>query len=150
MVSICFMMIFVLDAVLEASVIMRLGFYEHTGSSFPFLDGYYGHNALRNIVFVALAVTAGTCLRFFVSDRGETLVERGAHKLGTTGVKPTILRFLAVLAAIQAILMLGYHVPIAITTLVTPNAAWHADMVENSYLNDHICGYGTPRTCPQG
>jgi hypothetical protein len=37
----------------------------------------------------------------------------------------------------------------AIWTTITPNSAWHEDMQQNSYLNDHICGVGTPRVCPQ-
>jgi hypothetical protein len=89
-----------------------------------------------------------TCLRYFRNDRGETLVERGAIKLGTSGIKVTILRFFAVLAAMQAILFAGYHAPMAVWTILNPDAAWHPNMVDNSFLNDHICGVGTPRICP--
>jgi hypothetical protein len=39
---------------------------------------------------------------------------------------------------------------VAISTLINPVNAWHPAMVGNSYLNDHICGYGTPRICPEG
>ena len=56
----------------------------------------------------------------------------------------------AVFAAMQMCLLSGYHVPMAIWTTITPNSAWHEDMQQNSYLNDHICGVGTPRVCPQG
>ena len=150
LVGICFALMFVLDAALEGPIMMRLGYWEHTGWSFPFLDGYHGHNALKNIVFVALSVTLAASLRFFRNDRGETLVERGASRLGTTGAKVNALRLFAVIAAIQGVLLIGYHAPVAISTLINPHNAWHPAMVDNTYLNDHICGYGTPRTCPQG
>jgi hypothetical protein len=150
LVGICFAVMFLFDASLEGPVLMRLGYWEHTGSSVPFLDGYHGHNAIKNMVFAAVIVTAAAALRFFKNDRGETLVERGASQLGSSGAKVTGLRLLAVVAALQVILLLGYHVPVAVSTLISPDNAWHPAMVDNSYLNDHICGYGTPRTCPRG
>ena len=148
--GICFATIVVIDILLEGVVVMRLGFYDHTGPSISVLDSYYSRNALANILLVSVTVTAAACLRFFRNDRGETLVERGAHQIGTTGAKVTVLRFFAVLAAMQAMLLFGYHLPMTVWTSVTPNAAWHEDMQQNSYLNDHICGVGTPRVCPHG
>ncbi|MHB8695525.1 MAG: spirocyclase AveC family protein [Solirubrobacteraceae bacterium] len=147
-VAICLVTIFLIDTFTEGTVIMRLGFYEHTGSSFSSLDSYYGHNALRNIIFVTITVTAAVCLRYYRNDRGETIVERGAHRINASPLKKTILRFFAVLTAIQALLFFGFHVPLAISTLISPNTPWHADMRQHSYLNDHLCGYGTPRHCP--
>lgn len=97
-----------------------------------------------------MTITAVTALRFFRNDRGETLVERGSRHFGTTGPKVTALRFFAVFAAMQACLLLGYHLPMAIWTTISPTTAWHEDMQQNSYLNDHICGMGTRRVCPQG
>jgi hypothetical protein len=148
LVVLCLVIVAVIDIALEGPVVMRLGFYDHTGPSIPLLDSYYGHNAIANIVLVAVAVTMATCLRYFRNDRGETLVERGATKLGTSGIKVTILRFFAVFAAMQAILLAGYHVPMAVWTVLNPDAAWHPNMVDNSFLNDHICGVGTSRICP--
>jgi hypothetical protein len=150
LVAICFVTIVVIDIVVEGVVVMRLGFYDHTGPSIPLLDSYYSHNALANIFLVAVTITAVAALRFFRNDRGETLVERGSQHFGTTRAKVTALRFFAVFAAMQVCLLLGYHVPTAIWTTITPNTAWHQDMQQNSYLNDHICGVGTPRVCPQG
>jgi hypothetical protein len=145
---ICFAAMFVGDAALEGPVVMRLGFYDHTGWSLAFLDSHYGHNALKNIVFVAVCLTATSWLRFHRNDRGETLVERGSSRLGDTGLKANGVRFLAVYAAMQAILFFGYHAPVAIGTQLQPDNPWHENMVENSFLNDHLCGVGTPRDCP--
>ena len=63
-----------------------------------------------------------TCLRYFRNDRGETLVERGVSKLGSSGIKVTILRLFAVLAAMQAILFAGYHAPMAVWIVRNPDA----------------------------
>lgn len=150
LLAICFITIVVIDIVLEGVIVMRLGIYDHTGPSIPLLDSYYSHNALANIVLVAVTITAVTALRYFRNDRGETLVERGSEQFGRSGARPSTLRFFAVFAAMQMCLLLGYHVPMAIWTTITPNSAWHEDMQQNSYLNDHICGVGTARVCPQG
>jgi hypothetical protein len=34
------------------------------------------------------------------------------------------------------------------STGLNPDATWHPNMVDNSFLNDHICGVGTSRICP--
>ena len=150
LVGLTLLLVAAIDIALEGPVVMRLGFYDHTGPSIPLFDSYYGHNSIPNIVLVAAAVTLATCLRYFRNDRGETLVERGAYKLGDSGLKATAVRFLAVLAATQAILFVGYHAPMAAWTIFNPNATWRPNMVDNSYLNDHICGIATPRVCPGG
>jgi hypothetical protein len=33
------------------------------------------------------------------------------------------------------------------STGLNPDATWHPNMVDNSFLNDHICGVGTSRIC---
>jgi hypothetical protein len=148
LVLIALVLIAAIDIALEGPVVMRLGFYDHTGPSIPFLDSYYGHNSIPNIILVTAAVTLATGLRYFRNDRGETLVERGSYRMGSTRLKTTIVRFFAIFAAIQAILFAGYHAPMAVWTLLHPDARWRSNMVDNSYLNDHICGYATPRICP--
>ena len=149
LLTICFITIVVIDIVLEGVVVMRLGIYDHTGPSIPLLDSYYSHNALANIVLVAVTITAVTALRYFRNDRGETLVERGSEQFGRSPARSSALRFFAVFAAMQMCLLLGYHVPMAIWTTITPTSAWHEDMQQNSYLNDHICGVGTAQPYPQ-
>jgi Spirocyclase AveC-like len=148
LIALAFVTVFVIDALLEGCVIMRMGWYEHSGWSFPFLDSYYGHNALRNISLVALTITTVSCLRFFVNDRGETFIERGASRLGTVGAKVNLTRMFAVYGAILTIIMLCYHIPMALISLASPDVTWHPSVVDNSYLNNHLCGFGTSRHCP--
>jgi hypothetical protein len=148
--AIAFLTVVALDLIAEGQILMRLGFYEESGQSIPFLDSYYSHNPLRNIVGFAVIFTAAACLRFYRNDRGETLVERGAHQMGGSPGKVTALRFFAVLTATQACMFFGYHVPVAITTLVDPHAEWHQGMVQSSFLNNHMCGAGSSTNCPAG
>jgi hypothetical protein len=148
LVAICFVTLWVTDLFLEGQLFMRLGYYVETGTSFEFLDGTYNHNPIRNMLLFAVLFTGVSALRFFVNDRGQTLVERGAHRYPSGSAKVIAMRFFAVLAAVQVIIGVGYHLPMALTTLVKPDAKWHDVMVDNSYLNDHICGTGTPRRCP--
>ena len=148
LMAVCFVSMLVGSLVLEGQLFMRLGFYLETGWSFSFLDGTYSHNPLRNIVLFAVLFTGLSSLRFFVNDRGQTLVERGAERLPASSSRAIAMRFLAVLAAVQVIIGLGYHLPMALTTLATPNARWDDVVVNNSYLNDQICGVGTQRACP--
>jgi hypothetical protein len=148
LVAICFVVLWLTDLVLEGQLFMRLGYYVETGWSFSFLDGTYNHNPLRNMILFAVLFTGVSALRFFVDDRGQTLVERGAERYPPRSPRTIAMRFFAVLAAVQIIIGVGYHLPMALTTLATPDAKWHDVMVDNSYLNDHICGVGTPRVCP--
>ncbi|HZS20968.1 MAG TPA: spirocyclase AveC family protein [Pseudonocardiaceae bacterium] len=148
LLAICFAVMAVVTLVMEGQVFMRLALYQETGWSIGFLDSHYSHNPLRNVLFVALFCTALTALRFYRNDRGQSLVERGAERFGASPGKAVVMRFLAVLAGFQLIIGLGYHLPMAMTTLVAPDAPWHDVMVQNSYLNNQICGVGTPRTCP--
>ena len=67
--------------------------------------------------------------------------------MGTSGASE---ERLAVLTATMGCLVIGYHIPIAITTLISPNAAWHDGMVNSSFLNNHMCGAGTTSDCPKG
>lgn len=148
LIAICYVTMLVGSIILEGQLFMRFGLYLETGWSFEFLDSTYSHNPLRNILLFGVLFTGLSSLRFFRNDRGQTLVERGTERLGGHTGKALVMRFLAVLAAVQVIIGLGYHLPMALTTLVFPDARWHDVMVENSYLNNQICGVGTPRTCP--
>jgi uncharacterized membrane protein YhdT len=148
LVAICYLTMMVVSVLLEGQLFMRLGLYLETGWSFDVLDSTYSHNPLRNILLFGVLFTGLTSLRFFRNDRGQTLVERGAERLGSGGGRALALRFLAVLAAVQVIIGVGYHLPMALSTLVFPDAYWHDVMVDNSYLNNGLCGVGTPRACP--
>lgn len=148
LVTVCFTSMIVGSILLEGQLFMRLGLYLESGWSFSILDSTYSRDPLRNILLFAVLFTGLSSLRFFVDDRGLTLVERGAERFPAGSARTIAMRFLAVLAAVQVIIGLGYHLPMALTTLANPDARWSDVAVDNSYLNDQICGVGTPRACP--
>ena len=148
LVAVCYVVMVLSSIVLEGQLFMRLGLYLETGWSIDFLDSTYSHNPLRNMLLFGVLFTGLSSLRFFKNDRGQTLVERGSERFGMRSRKALALRALGVFAAVQIIIGVGYHLPMALTTLAFPDARWSNVMVDNSYLNDQICGVGTPRPCP--
>jgi len=141
-----FLAMLLIDTIAEGATMMRLGWYGETG--FAVFPGPYG-NPVSNLILAAVILAGVGWLRFFRNDRGETLVERGVYTVSSVR-KATILRFFAVLAGAQIIIIGGYHLPMAIWTELHPVDPWPAQMRDNSYLNSHLCGVGTPRTCPGG
>jgi hypothetical protein len=129
---------------LEAFFWMRLRYYDEAvqPSVFP---SYWAHDPLLNVIGVAVTITLLSLLSTR-NDRGETIVERGVAM--DSSPKPVALRFLAVFGAVQILTLGCYHIPMVITTLLQPPAHWSSDLTDNSFMNDHICGYGTPRACP--
>lgn len=143
-VAILFAVFILIATPLEAFFFMRLGWYDEALQPAIF-SSYWAHDPLPNIFVWGVAFIAFSllCSR---NDRGETIVERGAAM--DSSPKSIAIRFFAVFAAVQVILLSCYHIPMTIATLVQPHAHWPSDMSDNSFMNDHICGYGTPRACP--
>jgi Spirocyclase AveC-like len=145
LVTATFAAIVVFDIIIEGMIMMRLGWYAETGLSL--FAGHYYQMPWRNLLLAALMWTALAAFGHFRNDRGQTIVERGAEHLPPTSIKKAVLRFLAMLAATQIILVVFYQIPIALYEH-NHNGHWPADIQDRSYLNGHMCGVGTPRTCP--
>ena len=81
LVAACLLVFVVVDLFAESFLMLRLGWYNYTGS-FALFESTYSHNPLRNVIFVTVTMTAFSCLRFFRDDRGQTFVEprSGAHR----------------------------------------------------------------------
>lgn len=95
-------------------------------------------------LFVCFVMTAGGILRYFVNDRGETLVERGLHKLRLKRSK-SLLRFLSIYAFLQLSMMLVYDIPMIFVSMHTDS------FVEGypSYMINGLCASGIDGTqCP--
>jgi hypothetical protein len=145
LVACCFVAFVAFDVFIEGNVMMRLGWYAETGLSIN--EGTYYQNPWRNILLAALMWTVMACLWYFRDDHGNTLVERGLRGVRRDSGKGIVLRFFAVLAAIQLILIIFYQVPMALYEK-HQNGHWPESISTQTYLNDHQCGYDTPRPCP--
>ena len=136
----------VLDILVEGAM-MSMGWYDETGWPSIDLPGPYGHNPARNFILLAFLGTVYTSIWYFRNDRGLTFAERGVERVRQP-VKAQVMRLLATVAVLQIFFHLCYNVPMVILTDISPKSSWHQQMIDNSFLNDHICGAGTPRLCP--
>jgi Spirocyclase AveC-like len=133
--------------VLEAAVLMPLGFYTYAGA---FADTsvnpshFYKYPVYEAVLWGA-AWTAWGCLRYFRNDRGETFAERGIERLRLTGARATGIRFLAVFGAISVIFLCVYNIP---AQYMGPRAVpFPKDVQERSYFLNGLCGEGTKEEC---
>lgn len=145
LMAFCILLFIIFDIIVEGHIFMRLGWY--TESGWGINQGEYYQLPWRNIILAALMWTMCASLWFFRDDRGQTIVEKGLEKFRANSAKHITLRFFALFAAIQIILMTFYQVPMAFHAKYFPGH-W-PDVVSNeTYWNNHICGYDTPRPCP--
>jgi hypothetical protein len=134
-----------MSVLLEGFLLLPLGVYQMSGfTPFEFLGN---HNAMKNFVFFGLAFTASSLVRYYRNDRGQTIVERGAERITSTRMANTA-RFLSVFAFVQLLMFFLYHFPVALWTLAEKDAPWQDSMIENTWMNNGICGAATPRLCP--
>jgi hypothetical protein len=133
--------------VMEATVLMPLGFYEYPGGPMAAVNGghYYKYPIFEAVIF-ALLSTSFACLRHFTNDRGETLGEMGVSRLPFTGRRQTAVRFLAITGAINICMLVTYNLPAS--WMGTHSDAWPQDFQDRSYFTGHLCGPGTDRACP--
>jgi len=146
LIGVCFVAMCLFDVVLEGLLWLPLGVFEYPGGHWALFPDTYHKYPLNEMLTIGSVFTAIAALRYFTNDRGETVVERGTDKLQASRGRKTVLRVLAVTAAVQIIMFLGYNVP---NTLIGFNSTeWPADLQKRSYFTNNLCGQGTDRACP--
>jgi hypothetical protein len=146
LVGICFAVMCAFDIVFEGLIFLPLGAWEYPGGHVALFPSTYHKFPLNEMLTVSALFTAVACLRYFVNDRGETLVERGIDRVKGGSGKKVALRVLATIAAVHVALFVIYNIP---NTLVGLHSTeWPADLQKRSYLTDYLCGDETPRACP--
>jgi Spirocyclase AveC-like len=146
LIAVGFLGTFSFDILLEGIVWLPLGVFEYPGGHWSlFPDHYYKYPLNEGLTYAAY-ITAAAALRFFVNDRGESIVERGIDKLRGSNVRKTMVRAFAVIAAVQLSMLLLYNIPNGILALNSD--PWPADLQKRSYFTNYICGAGTDRACP--
>jgi hypothetical protein len=140
-----FVLLCTMSVFLEGFLLLPLGVYQMSGyTPFEFMGN---HNAMKNFVFFGLAFTTSSLVRYHKNDQGLTIVERGAERISSIG-KANAVRVLAVVAFMQLLMFFLYHLPVALWTLGEKDAPWQPSMINNTWMNDGICGADTPRLCP--
>ena len=147
LISLCFVSMVAFDIILEGVIFMPLGIWEYPGGrGLAIFSGTYHAFPVNEILTVSATFTAVACLRYFLNDRGQTLVERGSEQLGMSVRRQTVVRALAVLAGVHVALFLTYTIPN--TWIGMHSKEWQQDLLDRSYLTDGLCGAGTDRACP--
>lgn len=133
--------------VVEAFLLMPLGFYHLGGAPGPAVNGsqYYGL-PLMEVVHFALFFSVPAVIRFFVNDNGETFAERGANSTPGPAWKVAGMRMLAVTGAVHLGFLAVYHLPVMLYAM---NSTEYPDEVkERSYLTGNYCGEELDIACP--
>ena len=98
---------FVFDFVMEALVMLPIGFYTYPGAirAVSFNAGTYYQWPIYEGLMWGGVQAALCCLRFFTDDRGRTIVERGLDNVRGGVVRQQFIRFLAIFAGCQHLLL---------------------------------------------
>ena len=146
LVGICFAVMCAFDIVFEGLIFLPLGAWEYPGGHVALFPSTYHKFPLNEMLTVSALFTAVACLRYFVNDRGEMVVERGIERVKGGERKKIALRVLAAIAAVHVALFVIYNIPN--TVIGMHSTEWPADLQERSYLTDYLCGDETDRACP--
>jgi len=136
----------VFDIVMELAM-LAVGFYTLPGSyGWVLFPGHYYQFPMYEALTYPLVFTGVAAMCYFKNDLGETFAERGLSRVTLQGARRSVLRFLAFVGLINAIVLCLYEVPSMLINL--QQSAWPKDIVERSYLNNGVCGEHTTYACP--
>ncbi|MDV3128582.1 spirocyclase AveC family protein [Mycobacterium sp. 21AC1] len=141
-------MAFVFDFIMEALVMLPIGFYTYPGAirSVSFNAGTYYQWPIYEGLMWGGVQAALCCLRFFTDDRGRTVVERGIDRVRGGFAKQQFVRFLAIFAGVSACFFFFYNLPAQ--WIGMHSDPWPEDHMKRSYFTGGICGDGTDTPCP--
>jgi hypothetical protein len=143
---ICYCVMFVFDVVFEGVTFMPLGVWTYVGGHFNIFADTYHAFPLHEAFLVGFLLTAYTFLRYYLDDRGRTIVERGSERVKASPAGHGVLRALSILGAVN-MLFLGIYV-LPHLFVGAHSRTWNDDTQKRSYFLDGICGGDTGRACP--
>jgi Spirocyclase AveC-like len=144
--SICWLVMFAFDVVFEGVIFMPLGVWTYAGGHFNIFGDRYHAFPLHEAVLVGILLTAYSFLRFYLDDRGQTIVERGSERVKASPAGRGVLRALSIIGAVNMIFIVVYTTPHLFVG--AHSRQWNDDIQKRSYFLDGICGGDTGRACP--
>ena len=146
LVGVCFAYLAIFDFVTEC-LMLRLGLFSWPGAirSWSLFAGHYYQFPIYEPFLLGVWWTTLACFRYFRDDKGRTVAERGVDQLKTTERSKGWVRFLAIVGAQNAMLLLLFNVPAQWFGVHAD--PWPEDVLERSYLTTGICGPGTTYSC---
>lgn len=147
LVGYCFCF-FLLFEILVEPPLMLIGLWAYPGtiSWLTVFHGHYYQFPLTELVLMAGLWTTWASFRFFRDDQGHTIAERGITETKLHGWRRTGLRYLALVGACNAMIVVLYQLPSAVIGLYISD--WPQDIVKRSYFTNGVCGRGTDSACP--
>jgi hypothetical protein len=126
---------------------VRTGLYTYAGTTngWTIFSGEWYQFPIFEPICVGFLGTGWVVCRYFVNDRGETIAERGASRLGFGGKQRTLTRFLAVVGILNVSFLITYSLLTQAWNLHSGD--WPRDAQERSYLTNGLCGAGTSYSC---
>jgi hypothetical protein len=145
LVAICFAVMVPFDVIFEGIAFMPMGSWEYPGGHVKiFADTFHAY-PLNEALTTGAIFTMFACIKYFTDDRGQSLAERGAERLGGGPVRVTAIRALAVIGLVTLAMTVGYTIPN--TWFGAHSTAWNRDIQSRSYLT-YTCGEGPGIACP--
>jgi len=143
---ICWAVMFVFDVIFEGVVFMPLGVWTYAGGHLNIFGDTYHAFPLHEAFLVGILLSSYSFLRFFLDDRGRTVVERGSERAAPSPARQGVIRALAIIGAVNAIFLAIYTLPHLVVG--AHSRQWNDDIQRRSYFLDGICGADTGRACP--
>lgn len=143
---ICWAAMFAFDVVFEGVIFMPLGVWTYAGGHFSLFPNTYHAFPLHEAFLVGILLTSYSFLRYFLDDRGRTVVERGSEHITASPAGHGAIRALAIIGAVNAIFLGIYTVPHLFVG--AHSRTWNDDIQQRSYFLDGMCGADTGRACP--
>lgn len=133
-----------LDFVLEGTF-AATGIYAFASTipSWTLFEGKYYQFPMYETIMMGAMWCAYTFFRYYRDDKGLSIAERGADKLGLPERGKTFVRWLALVGAVQAILFLTYNLPVQWFTMHGSSFPEYP-----SYMLNGVCGPETAYDCP--
>jgi hypothetical protein len=147
LIAICFAFTFTADFGAEV-IFIRFGLYAYPGAIdwMTLWHGHYYQLPFNEVFLMACLFTGWATLRYFRDDRGRTFAERGADRLRLPPRRAALVRFFALLGAANTIMLGLFMIPMQWFALHA--SSWPDDILNRSYLSNHICGPRTTYRCP--
>jgi uncharacterized protein DUF5135 len=143
---ICWPVLFVFDVIFEGVIFMPLGVWTYAGGYLNIFGDRYHAFPLHEAFLVGILLTAYSFLRFYLDDRGRTVVERGSERVEASPVGHAAIRALAIIGAVNMIFLAVYTLPHLF--IGAHSRQWNEDVQKRSYFLNGICGADTGRACP--
>ncbi len=149
LLAIVYLLICLLETLVEGFLWMRIGLYTYAGTP-DLLDLFPGHYYKFPVVESFLwgtVLTAVTYLRWSINDKGESIAERGASTLRATRGAKTGLRLMAIVGFMYSMIIVAYWLPYW-AIWGSHSSDFPMDIQKRSYLMNGLCGPETDRACP--